>query len=254
MRAEQKQADHTKADNTRADNTRADNTRADNTTDGLLVWDLPLRLFHWGLAAAVVTNVVTANIGRMDIHERSGLTVLALVIFRVLWGFLGGHHARFANFVRAPRTVLSWLRSPSDAAAPRKAGHSPLAALSVLALLAVTGFMAMTGMFASDGILFDGPLAHLAPAQSEAATKIHHRAKLALIPLVVMHLIAIFVYKFGKKINLTHAMVTGRASEAPGRISGADGRISRDRLMLGLALMAALQLATHAVPLLRPAW
>lgn len=233
---------------------RAEQKQTGQTAEALLVWDLPLRLFHWGLAVAVVTNVVTANIGRMDLHERSGLTVLALVVFRVLWGFLGGHHARFANFVRAPRAVLSWLRVPSDPSAPRQAGHSPLAALSVLALLAVTGFMAMTGMFASDGILFDGPLAHLAPAQSEAATRIHHRAKLALILLVVMHLVAILVYKFGKKTNLTRAMVTGRASEAPGRISGADGRISRDRLMFGLALMAVLQLAAHALPLLRPAW
>lgn len=227
---------------------------SDPTKDRLLVWDLPLRLFHWSLAAAVITNVVTANIGRMDLHERSGLTVLALVIFRVLWGFIGGHHARFANFVRAPRAVLVWLRTPSNTAAPRRAGHSPLAALSVLALLAVTGFMAMTGMFSSDGILFDGPLAHLAPAQSEAATKIHHRAKLVLILLVVLHLVAILVYKFGKKINLTSAMVTGRPSEAPGRITGADGRISHGRLMAGLALMAALQLAAHALPLLRPAW
>ncbi|MGB2123328.1 MAG: cytochrome b/b6 domain-containing protein, partial [Candidatus Puniceispirillaceae bacterium] len=81
---------------------------SDPTKDRLLVWDLPLRLFHWSLAAAVITNVVTANIGRMDLHERSGLTVLALVIFRVLWGFVGGHHARFANFVRAPRAVLAW--------------------------------------------------------------------------------------------------------------------------------------------------
>ncbi|MEC8643365.1 MAG: cytochrome b/b6 domain-containing protein, partial [Pseudomonadota bacterium] len=209
---------------------------SDPTEDRILVWDLPLRLFHWGLAVAVVTNVVTANLGRMDIHERSGLTVLALVVFRLLWGFIGGHHARFRNFVRAPRAVLAWLRAPSEAAAPRQAGHSPLAALSVLALLAVTGFMATTGMFASDGILFDGPLAHLAPAQSEAATKIHHRAKLALILLVVLHLVAILVYKFGKKINLTRAMVTGRATDAPDRITGADGRISRERLMAGLAL------------------
>ena len=227
---------------------------SDPTEDRILVWDLPLRLFHWGLAVAVVTNVVTANLGRMDIHERSGLTVLALVVFRLLWGFIGGHHARFRNFVRAPRAVLAWLRAPSEAAAPRQAGHSPLAALSVLALLAVTGFMATTGIFASDGILFDGPLAHLAPAQSEAATKIHHRAKLALILLVVLHLVAILVYKFGKKINLTRAMVTGRATDAPDRITGADGRISRERLMAGLALMAALQLAAHALPLLRPAW
>ena len=124
--------------------------------DRLFVWDLPLRLFHWGLAAAVVTNVVTANIGRMDLHERSGLTVLGLVAFRIVWGFVGGHHAIFANFVRMPWTVLAWLRAPTDRAAPRQAGHSPLAALSVLGLLAVTGFMAVTGMFSTDGILFDG--------------------------------------------------------------------------------------------------
>ena len=70
------------------------------------------------------------------------------------------------NFVRMPWTVLAWLRAPVDHGAPRNAGHSPLAALSVLALLAVTGFMAVTGMFSTDGILFDGPLAHLAPGQS----------------------------------------------------------------------------------------
>ncbi len=239
---------------TMSEPTMSEPTMSDREGDSILVWDLPLRLFHWGLAAAVVTNVVTANIGRMELHERSGLTVLALVAFRLLWGFVGGHHARFRNFVRAPRAVMAWLRKPSDTSAPRAAGHSPLAALSVLALLAVTGFMAMTGMFSSDGILFDGPLAHLAPAQSEAATKIHHRAKLVLILLVVLHLVAILVYKFGKKINLTSAMVTGRPSEAPGRITGADGRISHGRLMAGLALMAALQLAAHALPLLRPAW
>ena len=190
--------------------------------DRLLVWDLPVRLFHWGLAIAVVTNVVTANIGRMDLHERSGLTVF--------WdsspsgssvGFLGGHHARFMNFVRMPWTVLAWLRAPVERGAPRKAGHSPLAALSVLALLAVTGFMAVTGMFSTDGILFDGPLAHLAPGQSADVTKIHHQAKLALIALVILHLAAILIYKFeARRPILTLAMVSGRASEPPGRIEG----------------------------------
>ena len=86
--------------------------------DRLFVWDLPLRLFHWGLAVAVVTNVVTANIGRMDLHERSGLTVLGLVAFRVVWGFVGGHHARFASFVRMPWTVFAWLWAPTDRDAP----------------------------------------------------------------------------------------------------------------------------------------
>ena len=222
--------------------------------DRLFVWDLPLRLFHWGLAAAVVTNVVTVNIGRMDLHERSGLTVLGLVAFRIVWGFVGGHHAIFANFVRMPWTVLAWLRAPADRAAPRQAGHSPLAALSVLGLLAITGFMAVTGMFSTDGILFDGPLAHLAPDRSAEITKIHHLAKLALIALVILHLAAILVYKFGKKVNLTLAMVSGYASEPPAMIKGPDGGISLARMWLGLALMGGLQIATHALPLLRPAW
>jgi nitrate reductase gamma subunit len=81
-----------------SETTRTAQKQAGHTQEGLLVWDLPLRLFHWGLAVAVMTNVVTANIGRMDLHERSGLTVLALVIFRVVWGFLGGT-ARCAGLV-----------------------------------------------------------------------------------------------------------------------------------------------------------
>ena len=92
----------------------------------LIVWDLPLRLFHWGLAAAVIISVVSVNMGRMDIHERSGLTVLALVAFRIIWGFAGGHHARFVNFVRSPVAVIGWLRAPSAADARRPAGHLSL--------------------------------------------------------------------------------------------------------------------------------
>ena len=227
----------------------------DPKQDGrLIVWDLPLRLFHWGLAAAVIISVVSVNMGRMDIHERSGLTVLALVAFRIIWGFAGGHHARFVNFVRSPVAVIGWLRAPRAADARRPAGHSPLAALSVIGLLAVTGYLAATGMFSTDGILFDGPLAHMAPVSPYLMAKIHHYGKPVLILLVLLHLAAILVYKFAKKTGLTKAMVTGRATEAPGNISGADGGISCNRLAAGMALMAVLQLAAHALPLLRPVW
>ena len=222
--------------------------------DRLVVWDLPLRLFHWGLAAAVIISVVSVNMGRMDIHERSGLTVLALVAFRVIWGFAGGHHARFAHFICSPMAVIGWLRAPRSPGAPRHVGHSPIAAMSVVALLAVTGYLAMTGMFSTDGILFDGPLAHLAPVSPYLMTRIHHFGKPVLIALVLLHLAAILVYKVVKKTGLTKAMVTGRAGEAPGEVTGADGGISRNRLAVGMALMAGLQLAAHALPLLRPAW
>lgn len=220
----------------------------------LRVWDLPLRLFHWGLVIAVVTSVVTVNMGRMDLHERSGLTILALVIFRVVWGFTGGHHARFGNFLRSPVAIVRWIRKARGQGMPREAGHSPLAALSVLALLGITGYLATTGLFSTDGILFDGPLAHLSPVSPYLMAKIHHFGKPVLIGLVLLHLVAILVYKIVKKTGLTRAMVTGRAAEAPGEITGPDGGISRNRLIAGLVLMAALQLAAHALPLLRPAW
>ena len=95
--------------------------------DRLVVWDLPLRLFHWGLAAAVIISVVSVNMGRMDIHERSGLTVLALVAFRVIWGFAGGHHARFAHFIRSPMAVIGWLRAPRSPGASVAAANGSAA-------------------------------------------------------------------------------------------------------------------------------
>ena len=154
--------------------------------------------------------------GRMDIMTL-GLTVLALVVFRIIWGFAGGHHARFVNFVRSPVAVVSWLRATRGTDAPRPAGHSPLAALSVIALLAVTGYLAMTGMFSTDGILFDGPLAHLTCVTLPDGQD-HHYGKPALILLVLMHLAAILVYKFAKKTGLTKAMVTDRATKRPVRL------------------------------------
>ena len=224
------------------------------SSDRLVVWDLPLRLFHWGLMIAVIGNVVTAKMGRMDLHERAGLTVLALVAFRLIWGFIGGHHARFSNFIKSPVRVISWLRDKPSKDAPRQVGHSPLAALSVVALLAVTGFLATTGMFSTDGILFDGPLAHLVPGQANVFAKIHHMVEPALFFLVLLHLAAILIYKFRKKVPLTKAMVTGKAVEPANKAIGADGGITTSRLMAGLMLMAGLQIAAHLLPLLRPAW
>ena len=77
------------------------------------VWDLPLRIFHWGLMICVFAAIGSSKAGVMWAHERFGLTVLALVAFRVIWGFVGGYHARFANFVKGPLAVLRWLRQSS---------------------------------------------------------------------------------------------------------------------------------------------
>ena len=80
------------------------------------VWDLPTRLFHWSLAGLMVVSVATAKIGgaATEWHFRSGYAVLALLVFRLLWGVAGDRYARFAAFVRGPRKVLAYLRGAVD--------------------------------------------------------------------------------------------------------------------------------------------
>lgn len=217
------------------------------------VWDLPLRLFHWALLICVVGAVGSAKAGAMNVHERFGLTIMALVAFRIIWGFIGGHHARFANFVSGPRRLLGWFTATRTASGknsdPRPAGHSPLAALSVIALLTIAGMMSITGSVSTDGILFDGPLAHLVPELSKDATKLHHRLKILLIALIAMHILAIIIYKIVKHVPLTKAMITGRATDV---VSGSDGGISGRHTALGLGLMLALIAGAHLLPSLRP--
>src|SRR5271166_1648469 len=92
------------------------------------VWDLPLRIVHWAMVALLIVLVATAKIGgdAMDWHIRAGETMLTLTLFRILWGFLGSRHARFANFVRGPRVVLAYARSLLRPAHAQFVGHNPL--------------------------------------------------------------------------------------------------------------------------------
>ncbi|MDL1861964.1 cytochrome B [Betaproteobacteria bacterium PRO7] len=175
------------------------------------IWDLPTRLFHWTLALLVVFSVTTAKIGGnwMGWHMRSGYAVLALLVFRLLWGFAGARYALFAQFVRGPRVVLDYLRAPRGAG-ERHAGHNPLGAWSVLALLAVLLVQGSTGLFANDEIATEGPLSKLVSgATASLMTRIHSLNQNVIYALVALHLAAIAYYFFAKRENLVAPMVTG---------------------------------------------
>src|SRR5689334_5247371 len=96
------------------------------------IWDLPIRLFHWLLVGLIGFSWWSAEFGRTDLHIWSGIAILTLLIFRLLWGFFGSSTARFSSFVRGPKKVVGYLR---DRDSWRAAGHTPLAALSILSLL-----------------------------------------------------------------------------------------------------------------------
>src|SRR5690606_32122039 len=137
------------------------------------IWDLPIRLFHWLLAISVLGAFVTVKVGGfwMDYHLLFGYAVLALLIFRLVWGLIGSRHARFLQFVRGPRVLYGYLAGRQ----PYSAGHSPLGALSVLAMLASLAVQAVTGLFTNDGIMNEGPMAsQVSGATSDRLSGIHH--------------------------------------------------------------------------------
>ena len=185
----------------------------------VLVWDLPLRLFHWLLVVLVVVSFVSAKIGgnAMQVHLLSGYTVLTLVLFRILWGFLGSTHSRFASFVRGPAAVIAYLRGlPAQKSAPIL-GHNPAGAWSVVLMLAVLLAQAATGLFANDDIATEGPLAKLvSKALSDRITGMHYLNVKLLFALIGLHLSAVVYYVFYKRDNLVKPMLSGFKDGAAG--------------------------------------
>lgn len=176
------------------------------------IWDLPLRAFHWLLVLGVILSFVTVKIGgnAMEWHARLGYFVIALLLFRLIWGFIGSYYARFSNFIKGPRSVIDYLKNPQSTP-----GHSPLGALSVVALLSLFGFQVVVGLFASDDIAFDGPLVKYVPsAWVEVMTSLHRLNEPVLLTLVLVHIGAIVYYKKIKKHDLIQPMITGDKSWA----------------------------------------
>ncbi len=201
------------------------------------VWDVPTRLFHWGIVALCGFSWWSAETARMDWHYRSGLAVAGLLIFRLLWGVMGSDTARFTGFVRGPRVVAAYLRGQLVPAP----GHNPLGGWSVLALLGVLGLQVTTGLFAVDvDGMESGPMSYLLDFdQGRAAAKIHEVSFTLLQALVALHLLAIGFHLVVRRNNLTRAMVTGYQT-ITGAAEPLRHRASWPRLVLAVALAAAM--------------
>lgn len=182
------------------------------------VWDLPTRLFHWLLAAAVIGLVVTANVGGnwMNWHLRLGYAVLTLLLFRLVWGFVGGHWSRFGSFLYAPSSVVAYLRG--RARPEHRVGHTPLGALSVFALLLILLAQVSTGLMSDDEIASFGPLVRFVSGDTVVLATSYHKnvGKFFVIGLVALHVAAIVFYKWIKKDNLVRPMVLGDKKMAAG--------------------------------------
>lgn len=202
------------------------------------VWDLPTRLFHWLLALVVAAAFLSGHLDALDWHLRFGLLACALLLFRVVWGFVGGRWSRFASFAYGPGTVLRYLRGESRADEHHEVGHNPLGAFSVFGLLALLVVQVATGLVADDEVSTTGPLnKFVANATAQKATAWHHDVgQWLIVLLVLLHVGAIVFYKLKKQKNLVPPMLTGDKLLPPGTPAAADGLATR---VLALALLLA---------------
>jgi cytochrome b len=176
------------------------------------VWDLPVRLFHWVLVVLLVFQFVTGKIGGnlMPLHVYSGYAVLVLVIFRILWGFAGSTHARFASFLAGPAATLRFARRLFSREAVPQVGHNPLGGWMVIALVVSLAVQAVSGLFANDGVATQGPLAAMVSIEvSNDLSQVHRLSLNVLLVLTAVHVAAVLFHWLVKRDNLMGAMFTG---------------------------------------------
>ena len=210
------------------------------------VWDIPVRLFHWLLVLLVIALFVTGKLGGnwLEWHKRAGFSVLGLITFRVIWGFVGNEHARFANFVRGPTAVLAYLKAEINNNARHYAGHNPLGAISVVTMLALLLLQALLGLFSNDDIMLEGPYArYISKPVSDQLTSLHKLNADLILIAVAVHLAAIAYSYFYKKDNLVKAMFTGKKS----LLMSNPCPSSRSPIWLSWAIGAGVAIATYAL-------
>jgi cytochrome b len=177
------------------------------------VWDLPIRLVHWLLAGLIAFSWWSVTNHHTDWHIWSGCAILTLLIFRLLWGFVGSSTARFSSFVRGPRVIADYLRGKWTGI-----GHTPLGALSVLAMFLAVAVQVGLGLISQDedGI-YAGPLNRLVSSDtSDKARDIHELWFNVVLGLIILHVAAIVYYRVFRSQKLTKPMITGRAVTDPG--------------------------------------
>lgn len=177
-------------------------------------WDLPTRLFKWSLVFLVAMAWISDKFGgSIPVwHKANGYAILCLIVFRLLWGFVGGSTARFSSFLPTPRRVFGYAAGLAKGAPPRYLGHNPLGALMILALLAILAAQGVLGLYSGDAdrLVIEGPLAATVPDAAVAqATRLHRLGFDLILILVSLHVSANLAYDLFKKEGLIRAMIVG---------------------------------------------
>jgi cytochrome b len=212
----------------------------------IVVWDVPTRLFHWLTAILFATAYATWRLNWMDWHAYAGYALLALVVFRLLWGFFGSETARFARFLAPPRRAAHHLVRLFRREPDHQVGHNPAGGWMVLLLLALLLAETLTGIYANNDVADVGPFTELTPVPvANFITTLHDVLWQALLVAVTLHVVAIGLYWVAKRQNLLLPMITGRKVLPLGVRPPAQAGVLRALLFLGCGTLAAAALANY---------
>ena len=208
----------------------------------VLVWDIFIRIFHWLIVALVAAAYATWRLNWMVLHGWVGDAVLTLLLFRLLWGFLGSETARFSHFLTSPRIAVEHLKHAFQREPDRQVGHNPAGGWMVLLLLALLLAETLTGLYVANDIADEGPFTELvAPWAANAIAASHAILWDALLVAIVLHVLAIAGFAAIKGQNLLRPMITG-TKVLPASIAAppAGSPVRAGWLLLGCAVATAL--------------
>ncbi|MBC7860339.1 MAG: cytochrome b/b6 domain-containing protein [Burkholderiaceae bacterium] len=184
---------------------RADSATQNTAAAKVLVWDAPVRVFHWLMVLSFAGAYLTAESERWRLaHVTLGYTMAALVLFRLVWGLIGTRHARFASFVRGPATVKRYLAALLRGKPEHYTGHNPAGALAIIALLGAALIVTAAGWATYNEL------------GGEWLEELHEAAANAMLALVGVHVGGVVVSSLLHKENLVGAMISGRKKTRPG--------------------------------------
>ena len=176
----------------------------------VLVWDAPVRLFHWLVVVLVISAYVTLKLNWIDWHIRVGEALLALVVFRLLWGWFGSETARFRSFVASPMAAWRHLRHLFRREPDLQVGHNAAGGWMVMLLIGLLLLETLSGLYINNDVADEGPLSELVPAWlANAISTLHALVWDVLVAAVTLHVVVILLYALVKRHNLLRPMLTG---------------------------------------------
>lgn len=212
------------------------------------VWDLPTRIFHWGLVIAVAVSYLTGEEEGpwFVVHLVSGYAVAALILFRLAWGLIGSPRSRFGDFIYSPASIRAYARGLSRLRPAHFVGHNPLGGLMALALIALLAAVVLTGLVTGEPGEAAGPLAGWSGGAGGAVEEVHETLANLVVILAFVHIAAVFLDWAITGVNLIPAMIHGRKALDEAQAEREPALAGRTRaLLLAGAVLVLLGLAVQ---------